>query len=139
MDGGQRVKKGILAFARRFAAANQFDGTCKVERPLDGEVLNPETGLYEDQFETVHASLPCRLKNPYRAPTSNTTMGQVQEVSLAELQLPVEDSVGIRAHDVVTILESASDPDLQGRKYEVAVAKSESDSTTRRIPVTEAN
>lgn len=133
------MKAGIREFGRRFAAANIFDGTCKVERVSGSKALDEATGLYVDVLETIHASLPCRVKNPYRAPTSETTMGQVQEQSMAELQLPVEGSEGIRAHDLVTILSSESDPDLPGMEYSVAVRKAESDSILRRIPVLDPN
>lgn len=129
---------GMLGFARTFADANLFRDRCRIER--GGErVLNEETARYETVPTVVHDNLPCRLKNPYRAPTSQETEGQKQELSMAELQLPVEQSMGIRAHDRVVMLSSASDPDLVGRRYTVSVAKSESDATMRRIPVTEAN
>jgi hypothetical protein len=133
------IVDGMLTFARAFGDANVFRDRCRIERGGTEKVLNKDTGRYETVPSVVYDDLPCRLKNPYRAPTSNETEGQKQELSMAELQLPVERSTGIRAHDTVVIVSSASDPDLAGRRYTVSVAKAESDATMRRIPVTEAN
>lgn len=132
------IVDGVLRFGRAFAEANLFRDRCRVIR-LEKRVWIPETGRYEDRETTLIPELPCRVKNPYRAPTTAAAEGQTQEMSMAMLQCPVDRSTGIRAHDIVEITSSASDPDLVGMRYKVSVRKGESDSTMRRIPLMDAN
>lgn len=130
-----RLKRGVLQLGRRFAAAHKFTDRCRITR--EGErIWNEETLQYDTNAIVVYEGV-CSLLSPYRGPTEGEATGQTRAVELARLSVPVETSVGVNKGDKVTYLESASDPDLPGRVFVVAVGSQQSDSTARRIPVEE--
>lgn len=128
------LRDGLLRLARKHAQGS-FRDRCIITRKT-GTRWNEETLKNEPVTETVYEGAAA-LESPYRAPTTENAPGQSQNVELAQLKLPVIDSAGIKAGDVVTFLTSASDPDLVGRKFTVAVGSQQSDTSARRIPVKE--
>lgn len=128
------LRDGLLKLARKHAKQS-FRDRVLITRVV-GTKWNEETLRNEPEVRTVYEGA-ASLESPYRAPTVENGPGQSQNVELAQLKLPVIDSVGIEAGDKVTFLTSASDPDLIGREFTVAVGSQQSDTSARRIPVKE--
>ncbi|MFI6813767.1 DUF6093 family protein [Nonomuraea sp. NPDC050328] len=122
--------EGVLA-AGRAAALKLMRDTCEVERKDGPPVLDPDTGLYVQNWATVHAGI-CRVKP--RA-SSETEWGE-HEVTLHQyaVSLPWDTGPVIQREDRLTVLTS-DDGWLVGRPLEVVAISLAGTSTTRRILV----
>lgn len=129
--------RGVLRMGRRMAEGKMRD-TCRITRA--GEKVWDEASMtYKPAAPQTVYEGKCGLLNPYRAPTTASTPGQVQTVQLARLSLPVEESLGVKEGDKVEYLTSESDPDLPGTHFTVAGGAHQSDATARRLPVEEVS
>lgn len=121
---------GVLA-AGRAAALRLFRDTCEVERKDGAPVLDPDTGLYVQNWVTVHTGI-CRVKPR----TSSETEWGEHEVTLHQYTVgfPWDTAPEVRREDRFTALTS-DDTWLVGRHLEVVAISLAGTATARRILV----
>jgi hypothetical protein len=107
-----------------------MEDACTITREGD-RILNETTGQYTVGEVTVYAG-PCRLVVQPRQPQDAATVGQVEAVTHARLDLPVVTSAGVRDGDVVTFTASV-DPALVGEKYRLRGLAGQTHATARRF------
>jgi hypothetical protein len=128
-------RAGVLRAGRREAERGMVD-TCLITR-VTGSTTNRTTGVRTETTTDVYEG-PCRVQEVWgfsrdTAPTPD----QPQMARYRVLQLPVEDSEGIRVADIVEITACVHDPDLVGVRMVVRDQSAKSEATARRIGVEE--
>lgn len=119
-----------LTLAGRKWHESIMDDACVITRE-GTRTLNESTGLYSQTLATVYTG-SCRLVVQPRQPQDAATVGQVEAVTHARLDLPVATSTGVRDGDVVQFTASV-DPALVGVKYRLRGLAGQTHATARRF------
>jgi hypothetical protein len=139
-----------LTLAGRKWHESMMDDTCTITRssangtltpssgipPVDG--LEPASGLLDETtglypvFPVIIYTGPCRVVVQPRPPKDTHTVGQVEAVTNARLDLPVVASASVRDGDVV-VFTTSIDPGLVGAKYRLRGLAGQTHGTARRF------
>lgn len=125
-----------IALARgRVAAELGMIDACSIRRH-NGGTTDPVTG-YPTQPWTVLYAGKCRVQQAVAIARPHDVGEDYVLVVRFDLQLPVEQTTGLRVDDQVTITASVNDPDLNGRVFVVIELAHKSEATARRIGMIE--
>ena len=119
-----------LTLAGRLWHESMMDDTCTITRE-GTRILNEANGQYAVVTSTTYAGA-CRVVVQPRPPKDTRTVGQVEAVTNARLDLPVVASAGVRDGDVV-VFNTSIDPGLVGAKYRLRGIAGQTHGTARRF------
>lgn len=120
----------------RLLAEDLMQDTCQVWTGETSDVLDEETLEYET-VQTYSYEGICDLKFANAAVNDVDVGGQLMGSQRATIKLPVLTSGDVAEGHIVTILTSAHDPSLPGRRFRVEGFHHQTRATARRLPVKE--
>lgn len=129
-------RAALLARARAAAEAGMVD-TCHIRRRTGESTTNDVTGVVTPAYGPDVYTGPCRVQQRRETSSQETDVGEDQAVLLTlEVQLPMTVT-GLADGDEITVLTSATDPDLPGRTFLITSLGHKTDASARRVKVTE--
>lgn len=128
-------RAALLARARAAATAGMAD-TCRIRRRTGESTTNDATGVVTPAYGADVYTGPCRVQ-ARRETSSSSEVAEDRVVLLAmEVQLPMTVT-GLAIGDEITVLTSATDPDLPGRLLLITSLAHKTDASARRVQVIE--
>lgn len=130
-------RTALLGRARAFAEAG-MDDTCTIRRrDQAADVTDPDTGQITEAYVSPDVySGKCRVQQQEAQAREETAAEDFQLHLRLELQLPMSVT-GLEVGDEITIMSSAYDPDLAGRRFLVRDLFHKTHATARRVSVAE--
>ena len=120
----------------RFAAEASMADACTIKRLVTSSTTNPDTGYPTSTYTTLYTG-KCRIQQQAVVARPHDVGEDEVMIVRFDLQLPVVGTEGLRVNDIVTITAAVNDADLVGRTFQVWELAHKSESTARRIGITE--